>query len=66
MRYLIDAFQAMVTDIAAGDPSHLLIVDSRGTLSDNDWANELHPKGKGFKKIAKECWKPILMDTGLA
>jgi len=66
VRYLIDAFQAMVTDIAAGDPSHLLVVDSRGTLSDNDWANELHPKGKGFKKIAKECWKPILMDTGLA
>ena len=52
--------------VAAGDPAHLLIVDSRGTLAEKDWANELHPKGKGFKKIAKERWKPVLKGAGLA
>ena len=56
----------MLHRIAAGDPAHLLIVDSRGTLAEKDWANELHPKGKGFKKIAKERWKPVLKGAGLA
>ncbi len=66
VRYLIDAFHAMLGRVAAGDPAHLLIVDSRGTLGEKDWANELHPKGKGFKKIAKERWKPVLKGAGLA
>lgn len=66
VRYLIDAFHSMLTKIAAGDPQHLLIVDSRGTLAEQDWANELHPKGKGFKKIVKECWSPVLKGAGLA
>ncbi len=66
VRYLIDAFHDMLTNIASGDPQHLLIADSRGTLSPADWANELHPKAKGFRKIAKECWKPVLKDAGLA
>lgn len=66
VRHLIDALHAMLTKIASGDPAHLLVVDSRGTLEDKDWANELHPKGKGFKKIAKERWKPVLEAAGLA
>lgn len=66
VKYLIDAFHKMLTDIAAGDPKHLLVVDSRGTLVASDWANELHPTGKGFKKIVTECWKPVLETAGLA
>lgn len=66
VRYLIDGFHTMLTAIAAGDPAHLLIVDSRNTLSRKDWANELHPKGSGFKKIVKKCWKPVLQAADLA
>lgn len=66
VRYLIDAFHAMLTDIASTDPSHLLIVDSRGTLAESDWANELHPKGAGFRKIVRERWKPVLESENLA
>ncbi len=29
------------------------VVQTQGTLADNEWANELHPKNRGFKKIAK-------------
>jgi hypothetical protein len=29
-------------------------VRTQGTLSDNEWANELHPTEKGFKKIAEK------------
>ena len=48
------------------DKEHLLIVDSLGTLGPDDWANELHPKGKGFKKIVKERWTPLLKSINLA
>lgn len=66
VRYLIDAFHKLQADIASSDPEHLLVVDSRGTLSDDDWANELHPKGKGFEKIAEKRWKPVLAGASLA
>jgi len=66
VRYLIDQFHHMLTTIASGDPEHLLVVDSRGALAESDWANELHPKGSGFRKIAKECWKPLLEQAELA
>ena len=65
VRYLIDALHDMLVKISAGDPKHLLVVDSRGTLDATDWANELHPKGKGFKKIARKAWKPVLKEAGL-
>jgi hypothetical protein len=41
-------------------------VDSRVTLADHDWANELHPEGDGFKKVAMERWMPALKAEGLA
>lgn len=66
VRYLIDAFHDMLAAITLGDPNHLLLVDSRGTLGPKDWANELHPKGTGFRKIVNRCWKPVLEDAGLA
>lgn len=31
----------------------ITVVQTQGTLEDNEWANELHPKSLGFKKIAK-------------
>ena len=66
VRYLLDAFHEMLKTVAAMDKKHLLIVDSLGTLGPDDWANELHPKGKGFKKIAKERWAPVLKSINLA
>ena len=33
---------------------------------EKDWANELHPKGSGFKIIATKCWKPVLKVAHLA
>lgn len=65
IRYLIDEFHKMLTRISEGDPKHLLVVDSRDTLLASDWANELHPTGNGFKKIAHECWEPVLKDAEL-
>lgn len=41
-------------------------IDSRGTLSAGDWANEMHPTGKGFEKIVRERWVPVLAERGAA
>jgi lysophospholipase L1-like esterase len=49
---LMDRFNQMLADLAASmDRVHH--IDLRGTLSDSDWANELHPKASGFGKIAE-------------
>jgi hypothetical protein len=66
MKYLLDAFYDRLRRIIKMDPRHLIIVDSRGTLAAKDWANELHPTGKGFAKIANEKWKPTLAALNLA
>ena len=65
VNFLIDSFHTVLTKIALSDPMHLFVVDSRGTLGPNDWANELHPKGRGFKKLANTAWKPVLDNLGL-
>jgi hypothetical protein len=35
-------------------------------LGTKDWANELHPKPEGFKRIVQERWQPVLKRAGLA
>jgi hypothetical protein len=63
---LIDSFHQTLHRITLMDPQHLFVVDSRGALAPGDWANELHPKGSGFKKIAHSAWKPVLQTLQLA
>lgn len=41
-----------------------LPIDTRDTLLDNQWANELHPTPGGFTKIAKR-WRTPLRQLGL-
>lgn len=57
MRALIDRFNTMVQRTAS-DPqfAHVRYVDLRRTLSQSraDWANELHPRPDGFRRVAKK------------
>ena len=64
--YLLDAFHGVLENIRQTDPQHLVVVDSRGTLKPEHWANELHPTSAGFAKIARERWLPALQQAGLA
>lgn len=67
MEYLIDRFTTGVLEpIVAQAPDRVVLVDSRDTLGESDWANELHPKPRGFRKIAEERWYPELWAWGLA
>ena len=62
---VIDRFAAMQRSLVDGSSGRVLQVDSRGTLAPGDWANELHPRGRGFRKIAQTRWAPVLEAAGL-
>lgn|SRR5262245_13324373 len=58
VRELIDAFNEMLAAVVARD-SHAYYVDLRGTLSDSQWANELHPTKTGFRLVTNEIERTI-------
>ena len=60
VRDLIDRFTLSLDDVvssaaAAGRPA-IELTWSAGTLSDSQWANELHPKPSGFNRLVADCW----------
>lgn len=62
---VIDALSTELQALTSIDPTRIFLVDSRGTLAQMDWANELHPKPSGIKKIAKLAWLPLLSEIGI-
>jgi len=34
--------------------ANIIVIETQGTLVDSEWANELHPRNVGFKKIAQQ------------
>ena len=64
--YLIDRLTAVIDTLAAKYPNRVFAIDSRNTLAQADWANELHPKPDGFQRIAQQRWRPVLVSRGLA
>jgi hypothetical protein len=59
--YLINTFNDALAQVQKDYPDHVLIVDSRGTLTEADWANELHPTPSGFSKLVNKAWQPVLL-----
>jgi hypothetical protein len=66
VKYLLDQFHRVLANVCTLDPEHLVLVDSRGTLAPEEWANELHPTSQGFRKIVDERWAPVLRRLRLA
>lgn len=63
---LMDTAHSVLSRITQGAGGRVVLVDSRGVLGQQDWANELHPRPTGFKKLATQKWKPALQALGLA
>ena len=62
MRNLIDAFNSMLKQVSeATELRHVRYLDLRKTLKSNteDWANELHPTGRGFELVAAKFARAI-------
>jgi hypothetical protein len=51
LRELLTQFARMLDDLEKKSPN-FIHVKTQGVLADNQWANELHPKPKGFEAIA--------------
>jgi len=55
-KYFIDRFNDMLAELArqAQNRKGFVYVDLRGKLRMNEWLNEIHPKSRGFGKLATE------------
>ncbi|HSD41902.1 MAG TPA: hypothetical protein VLD36_08540 [Burkholderiales bacterium] len=59
VRELIDRLETVLRGL--DDPAaQVYLVDSAGTLTESEWANELHPTGPGFERLVRECWMPVV------
>jgi hypothetical protein len=60
-RYLIDELHARLQALAASR-GKFVVIDMRAALPVDDvhWADEIHPSGTGFRKLADGFWKPVL------
>jgi hypothetical protein len=60
-RYLVDELHARLMSLAAARP-RFKVVDMRSALpaDDTHWADEIHPSGTGFRKLAEDHWRPLL------
>ena len=60
-RYLIDELHARLQGLAA-TRSRFVVIDTRGALPADEvhWADEIHPSGTGFRKLAQNYWRPPL------
>jgi len=52
VRTILIQFRAMLQRLASDPANDMVLVETQGTLAPDDWANELHPTGAGFAKIA--------------
>ncbi|MGM9484690.1 SGNH/GDSL hydrolase family protein [Roseateles sp. NT4] len=65
VNFCIDTYWAELTALRSHYNGLVHLVDQRGTLARDEWANELHPTPSGFRKVAK-CWEPVLQQAGIA
>lgn len=56
--WCIDQFNEMLR-VLARDHAGFHYIPTVGTLSANDWANEIHPTSEGFKKLAAKYLEPL-------
>ena len=60
IRILIDALYDMLDRVAGkSDETKVYVINVRGTLQANDWADEIHGTSAGFKKVGKVFKKAI-------
>ena len=60
-RYLVDELHARLNALSAIRP-RFKVVDMRAALPVDTlhWADEIHPSGTGFRRLAEDRWRPLL------
>jgi hypothetical protein len=59
VRRVLEEFRALVEKLANAQANNVVTVNTQGTLSPDDWSNELHPTPEGFRKIAQNFLGPL-------
>lgn len=63
--WLIDQFARVLKELVS-QTQRMRLVDSRDVLkSKSQWGNEIHPRAEGFRRLARDNWRPVLMVNGL-
>ncbi|MDW5415723.1 SGNH/GDSL hydrolase family protein [Iodobacter sp. CM08] len=60
-KYMLVKFQEMLLALEAKYPQNFYVVQTQGTLKENQWRNEIHPTPEGFKVISEMIYKKIKM-----
>jgi len=60
-RRMLERLQQMMLNLASKDQykNQFIVVTTQGTLSDNDWLNEIHPNTKGFKLVEQKIYDAV-------
>lgn len=58
-REALEAFKGMLVRLANNPRHNFHLIDTQGTLKDEEWANELHPGFLGFRKITKKFYDAL-------
>lgn len=58
---VLGAFADMINELASSTiaEERFIVVETRGTIIEDEWENEIHPNTKGFKKIADKIYKKL-------
>jgi hypothetical protein len=61
VHYLVDELHARLQSLAQ-TRSRFIVIDMRKALPVDEihWADEIHPSGTGFRKLAEQFWRPAL------
>ena len=62
VRHVIDEFYAMLKRVERACPERFTVIDTRGTLKSEDWADEIHPSHEGFERIARKIARQLAKD----
>jgi len=67
MHALLDSMAEALSELHS-PADNVWVVQSLGTLDvdEADWDNELHPTGRGFRKLVHGPWRALLEQAGLA
>lgn len=52
MQRMLEMYRDMLLEVSDEYPN-FHVVDTQGLVSSNEWADELHPNSKGFRKVAE-------------
>jgi hypothetical protein len=63
---LLVRFKEGLQSVQAAHPERFHLVDTQGTLREDEWLNEIHPTSDGFRKIAGKIEAKILELLGMA